>query len=231
LIHEAGHQVAHILGWNEELRGFFAEELKTEPPAVAGAWLAWVSEISADAFAFVHTGYAAVAALHDVIAGEEAQVFSLPPGDPHPVAYLRVLLNVQMCRTCYGAGPWDDLEAAWREAYPLAVAPPAARDAIERSVPLLPRIVDMCLARPSRCFGNRPLVGMVDPSRVRPEALKEMATTLGPAAYTSHHAITAEALRLLAWSGLRMALEPDHTAEIAEQYESWMLKLGALVHD
>jgi len=137
-----------------------------------------VSEISADAFAFVNTGYAAVAALHDVIAGEEAQVFSLPPGDPHPVAYLRVLLNVQMCRSCFGAGPWDDLEAAWREAYPLSAAPGPARQAIERSLPLLPRIVDLCLAKPSRSFGNRPLTGLIQPARVRPEALQEMATTL-----------------------------------------------------
>jgi hypothetical protein len=46
-----------------------------------------------DAFAFVHAGYASVAALHDVLAGEEGPVFRHIPGHPHPVSFVRVLLG------------------------------------------------------------------------------------------------------------------------------------------
>ena len=67
LIHEAGHQVAHIVGWNEELAALLARELT--PPEVAAEWSSWASEIAADTFAFVNTGYGAVAALHDVVSG------------------------------------------------------------------------------------------------------------------------------------------------------------------
>lgn len=34
-------------------------------------------------------------------------MFALRPLDPHPIAYLRVLLNAEMCRRFYGGGPWD----------------------------------------------------------------------------------------------------------------------------
>ena len=59
-------------------------------------------------------------------------MFRLVAGDPHPVAYLRVLLGVQMCVRFYGAGPWDDLGRAWVRAYPLASASPDARTLVER---------------------------------------------------------------------------------------------------
>ena len=62
--------------------------------AAAWTWSAWASEIAADAFAFVHTGFASVAALHDVLSGERGFVFQHTPGDPHPICYLRVLLGI-----------------------------------------------------------------------------------------------------------------------------------------
>src|SRR5918994_7461833 len=85
LIHEAGHQVAHIAGWNEELASALGAGLGDAPAGVAEAWASWASEIAADAFAFVHTGYASVAALHDVLAGEGTFVFQHAAADPHPI--------------------------------------------------------------------------------------------------------------------------------------------------
>src|SRR5262249_2440156 len=84
LIHEAGQQAAAVGGWNEELASKLATGLTGAPVGVPGKWASWASEIGADAFAFVHTGYAAVAALHDVLAAEEPVVFRHTPGDPHP---------------------------------------------------------------------------------------------------------------------------------------------------
>ena len=69
IIHETGHQVAHILGWNEELATSLEQQLSNHPKVVGIACGKWSSEIAADAFGFVHTGYASVAALHDVVSG------------------------------------------------------------------------------------------------------------------------------------------------------------------
>ena len=138
LIHEAGHQVAHIVGWNEEFAAALAKGLADAPSGVADVWASWASEISADAFAFVHTGYASVAALHDVLAGEEAMMFRHLHGDPHPVSYIRLLLGVEMCRQFYGAGPWDELAQAWTHQYPLQRARGATQSLLRESLPLLP---------------------------------------------------------------------------------------------
>jgi hypothetical protein len=225
LIHESGHQVAHIVGWNDERAALLQRELARASADVAATWAGWSSEIAADTHAFAHTGYGSVAALHDVVSGGST-VFRLTPGDPHPIAYLRVLLGTQMCMRFYGAGPWDDLARAWVHAYPVASAPPDARALIERSLPALPRIAELCLLTRMRAFGGRPLVALVDPLRVRPDALVQLAREAGAALTRSSHWVRAEALRLLALTSFRAATEPDRSAEIARQYEDWMLRLG-----
>src|SRR5919201_1916573 len=225
VIHETGHQVAHIVGWNEELAALLQRDLAPASGAVAAHFSSWASEIAADTHAFVHTGYGSVAALHDVVSGGPT-VFRLLPGDPHPVAYLRVLLNVQMCVRFFGAGPWDDLARAWVRSYPLTAAPPETRALVERSLPLLPRIADLCLLAPMRAFGGRALTAIVDPLGVRPHPLARLAQEAGPSLTTSSHWLRREGLRLLALSSYRAATEPERAAEIARQYEDWMLRLG-----
>jgi hypothetical protein len=225
LIHETGHQVAHILGWNAELADLLQREIAPVSTEAAAAWAGWASEIAADTHAFAHTGYGSVAALHDVVSGGPT-VFRLSPGDPHPVAYLRVLLGVQMCVRFFGAGPWDDLGRAWVRAYPLASAPPATRKLAQLSLPLLPRIAELCLLAPMRGFGGKPIVALVDPQQVRPDALARLAQEAGGALTTSSYWVRREGLRLLALTSFRAATEPERSVEIARQYEEWMLRLG-----
>lgn len=224
-LHEAGHQAAFTLGWNQELALAIRHELR-DVTSVADTWAGWASEIAADTFAFAHVGYASVAALHDVIAGEPESVFALRPLDPHPIAYLRVMLGTQMCVRFYGTGPWDDLERAWMRAHPLDEAPSELRELLAASVAHMPAVVRACLSRPMRAFGGRPLTALVDPLRVRPDALRQLARDAGPSLFTSPHWIWTECLRLLALSGFRAATEPERAQEIAEQFEGWMLQLG-----
>ena len=226
LIHETGHQVAHIAGWNQELATALEAGLAGAPAGLARIWSAWTSEIAADAFAFVHTGYASIAALHSVLAGEETDVFRDLLGDPHPIGYVRVLLGVEMCRQFYGAGPWDDLALVWVRQYPLERAAPETRRVLQASLPLLPKLVELTLRRPMRAFRGRPLSELAAPARVSPESLLALEKKLGPALFTSSHWIWTEALRLLALSGLRSATMPDRIAETLEQQEEWMLRLG-----
>lgn len=225
LLHEAGHQAAFLLDWNDELATALRAEL-ADTPALARAWAGWASEIAADTFAFAHSGYASVAALHDVIAGDDGSVYAFRPLDPHPVGYLRVLLGTAMAVRAYGAGPWDDLGRAWVSAYPVSRAPEGVRPFLARSVRALPRIAEVCLRRPYAAFGGRTITELADPGRVSPAALTLLERDAGPSLFASPYWIDRECLRLLALSGYRAATEPRNATAVAGQFETWMLRLG-----
>lgn len=229
LTHEAGHQVAHIAGWNAELATTLAEGLMQEGGStvdLAQTWASWASEIAADCFAFVHTGYASVVGLHDVLAAEAPLAFRFIRGDPHPVSDLRVQFGVEMCRHAWGAGPWDDLDSAWRALHPLELASHEVRDLVHASQPLLPLIVRLCLDRGMQSFGGRSLRSILSTDRVSPAALHEMAARLGPALFTSAHWLWSEPLRILGLTGLELTLRPHDLQSILEQQRQAMLRLG-----
>jgi hypothetical protein len=190
------------------------------------AWAGWASEIAADCFAFGHTGYASVAALHDVLAAEAPLAFRSINGDPHPVSYLRVLLGVQLCRHVWGDGPWDELAVAWRALHPIALASNEVRDLVHGSLPLLPLVARLCLDRPMHSFAGRSLRAVLPPERVSPAALREMQSRLGPALFTSAHWLWSEPLRILGLTGLELAQRPREFQPILEQQRQSMLRLG-----
>lgn len=211
LIHEAGHQVAHIAGWNDELGRTLSQGLSSPSRELPEVWASWSTEVAADAFAFVHTGFASVAALHDVLAGDLPALFHHSPGDPHPISYIRVLLGVEMCRYFYGAGPWDALALAWTALHPLTAAPADTRDLLEDSRPILPTVVRLTLDTPMRAFNSRSLRALIQPERVSPAALDELDRRIGPALYTSAHWLWTEPPRILALTGVarkRGAVQP-----------------------
>jgi hypothetical protein len=229
LIHEAGHQVAHITRWNDELRTTLQQglqELGGAAPELATIWASWCSEIAADAFAFAHTGFASVAALHDVLAGRPPTVFRYTPGDPHPVSYLRVLLGVECCRYFYGSGPWDALALSWTSIHRVEHAPADVRRLADESRALLKLVVQLTLDTPMRAFNGRPLRALIAPARVSPTALQEMDTRIGPALFTSTHWLWTEPLRILGLTGLQLAARPRNLKTILEQQEQAMLRLG-----
>ncbi|MFZ1948163.1 MAG: hypothetical protein WAW06_11505 [bacterium] len=228
LFHEAGHQVAHQLDWNDEMAGALAASLRDAPLSIVETWTGWSSEIVGDVFALVHTGYASVAALHDVLAGEEETVFALRPGDPHPVSFIRVLLGVEMCRQCYGAGPWDDLAASWTDTHPLERAPGEARELLAQSIPLLPTVARVSLRKPMRAFNGKAIVQCIDPQRVSPAQLAELEKAGGQALSTSTHWAATEALRITALTGYRSATAPAESAKYWRMQEDLMMLLGGM---
>lgn len=225
LIHETGHQVAHQLGWNAELGGRIAHALRRDPE-VAETWQSWVSEITADAFAFAHCGYGAVAALHDVVANEPAIVLRMIPGDPHPVAWIRVLLGIEMCVRVYGDGPWNDLGSAWRQTHPLERALGPVASVLDRSLPFIGVLVDLLLTTRIGAFGGRALSDLVDPRRVSPVELERLAVAAGGSLFGSPYWAQAEPIRILALSSLRMAVEPLRTVEHATQFAAFAQNVG-----
>jgi hypothetical protein len=226
LIHEAGHQMAHITGWNEELASAFAHGIHGGASGLADVWAGWASEIAADAFAFVHTGFASVVNLHDVLASDLATVFRYSLGDPHPISYLRVLLGVEMCRFFYGAGPWDDLALSWTALHSVEQTPSDTRAIAEDSRPILKAVVRLTLDTPMRAFNGRPLRALIPPERVSPAALNELSERIGPALFTSAHWLWTEPLRILALTGLQLASRPRDLHDVLLLQEQSMLRLG-----
>jgi hypothetical protein len=230
LIHEAGHQVAHITGWNEELASMLSRGLEGASSELAEVWASWASEIAADAFAFAHTGFASVAALHDVLSGDNSTVFRYTPSDPHPISYLRVLLGVEMCRHFFGAGPWDALELAWLGQHSSEqLAFEGGRLGAE-SRPLLKIVATLALDTPMRAFGARPLCALIAPERVSPRSLGEFGARIGPALFTSAHWLWSEPLRTLGLTGLQLAQEPRRLNTFVELQQQSMLRLGGALH-
>jgi hypothetical protein len=192
--------VAHITGWNGELRGALRDLLQRDD-TLASRWSSWTTEVAADAFAFACTGFASTATLYDVLAGDNDEVFRIIPGDPHP--------------------------EGWLLSYPLTGAARGVRDFISRSLPVLPDIASLCLDRPMVAFGGRRLRDLINPGRVSPDSLEAMATRYGHALTTSEHVVTREGVRLAALHGLRMAQNPQDMPSIASDQERWMRLLGS----
>ncbi len=226
LIHESGHQIAYMLNWNTELADVLYERLKEESIVLAELWSGWSSEIAADTFAFVHTGYAAVAGLCDVVSGSSKFVFRYSPQDPHPISYLRLLLGISMCRLCYGDGPWDSMERVWTQKHPIEDAPLIVQKLIRQSIPLLRKIAHSCLQIPMKAFGNQSISYWIKPNRVAPQHLSELKNQAGHSLFTSHHWVSKEAIRLLAMGGYQIATKPSQVPQLLEQQRKWMLTLG-----
>src|SRR5439155_12976091 len=116
---------------------------------------------------------------------------------------------------------WDALARAWMQSYPLASARGEQAGVIEGSLPLLPEIVELIFDAPMVAFGRRPLSAVLDPARVRPDALVELQRIAGASLTTSDHWIRSESLRLLALYGLRAAADPDQAVATLKQQERW----------
>ena len=226
IIHETGHQVAHILNWNDELANALQNNLVAHSKIVGAAFSGWSSEMAADAFAFVHTGFAAVAALHDVVSGPPVSVFAYHTHDPHPISYVRVLMNLEMCRQFFGSGPWDAMEEAFKDDYDINKVNYPSVGLIKLCADALPDVVNLLLKTPFYAFGNRPLTQLINPEKVSPKELEKLEYLAGPALYTSHAWIWKESIRLLALNGYRIGAGKGNLSALYKQQEDWMLKLG-----
>src|SRR5215472_9191473 len=226
LLHETGHQVAHLTGWTDELGDALLEELSPQSAEVAELWRSWRSEIAADIHAFVLAGWAPVPALANVVDGTTPTVHRIRAGDPHPPGWLRVMLNVALCRRWFGAGPWDALAAAWQQRHdPGRHGSAGARVAVA-SLPLLPRVVAVCTDRPFAAFKSRPIHALADPRRVSPPELAALAQRAGPSLLASRYLARRESLRILACLTASESPEPAVQAAAVARLHKWLATLA-----
>lgn len=229
IIHETGHQVAHVLNWTDELSVALHNELNNHPKIVGAAFAGWASEIAADAFAFVHTGFAAVAALNDVVSGSPQSVFAYHLHDPHPISYIRLLMNTEMCRQFYGSGPWDNLEEAFKNDYDINLVNFPSVELIKICSVAVPDVVRLVLKKNYRAFVNQSLSQLIPPERASPRELEKLEYLAGPALFTSHAWIWKECLRLLALGGSKIGTGKGDLDALYKQQEEWMTRLGFAV--
>lgn len=221
LFHEVGHQVAFLTGWIEGTRRAIGEALAGDAELQA-MWTPWASEIAADVFAFLHTGYASVAALYDVVC-DAATILRWPIGDPHPIGWLRTALGCEFARLRFGAaGPWNVLQRAMMVRFPVALAEPSLRPLLKRSLAAMPVIANACLEAPVPGLNGRPMTSVYDPQRVSPAALAELERTAGPALWTSPHWRRADGIRIVALVGLREAERPEQASQWIDRARSWL---------
>jgi hypothetical protein len=220
LFHETGHQVAYLTGWTGSVHAAIGTAL-ADDPELRKMWTPWSSEIAADVFAFLHTGYASVAALYDVV-DDSRTLLRWPIGDPHPVGWLRTLLGCALCRISYGPGPWDSLEQAMLASHPASSAEPLLRVLLLRSRQRMAQIATACTAAPVPGLGGRPMTSVLDPKRVSPSALAELERIAGPSLWRSPHWRQAEGIRIVALAGLREAENPSQATQWIERARTWM---------
>lgn len=228
LLHETGHQVVNLAGWLPQLTAAIHDAVAPRSAALADLWRGWASEIAADVHAFALAGWAPVPALAHVVDGPTSAVHRIRLGDPHPAAWLRVMLNVEMCRQCYGAGPWDALAGTWTERHDPRNGTTTGARAAAASLPLLPRIAATCLERPFPAFGDRPLTALADPQLVSPAALDALAAQAGPTLLTSAYLARQRPLQILALLTREQPRDPAAAAEATRRLHTWLATLAPL---
>ncbi|SEQ58587.1 hypothetical protein [Neolewinella agarilytica] len=229
LIHEAGHQIAYAIGWNEELARALQAGMRGFGPKVARLWASWSSEIAADAFAFIFTGYAAVATLKDVLSGSNRMVFHYHPGAPHPIPYVRTLIGTAMCRAVYGAGPWDEMESSWKAAYPLSEAPDDWRALFAQAEEQAKVAVDIVLQQTMQSFGGQSMLAHLPPEHLHPSRLLVWRAREGPVSDWSIPKLRANTLSLLALSVYQQVSEPSQAARFRLEMDGWFQRLGTTI--
>lgn len=222
LFHETGHQVAHLIGWVPALRTALAQALVNDR-ALHAMWTPWASEIAADVHAFLHTGFASVAALYDVV-GDRDAIFRWPVDGPHPIGWLRTALGCAFCATAFGErGPWQGLLQAMQAHFPASGADPALRPLLDASLAAMPRIAGACLHARIPALGGRRMTDVLPPSRVAPDALASLERSAGPALWTSPHWRRSEGIRIVALAGLREAEHPETAPQWIDRARAWLV--------
>lgn len=120
VLHECSHNLQADLGLWDVLPGLIHRRLATDglPPEVAQTWARWHKEMTADLFALLLGGPAAVESLMDVVGRSRRATVSFDPAGVHPVPYLRVLISLELLRRIGLAQLAEDLGQVWRRLYP-----------------------------------------------------------------------------------------------------------------
>jgi hypothetical protein len=228
LLHECGHQFAHLTGWTKELAHAFATVLGRESRELGEMWRSTASEVAADVYAFALSGWASIPALANVVDGTTAAVYRRVPGDPHPYPLLRVLFNAALARAWYGSGgPWDIVARSWAMRHRPDRAPGEIGELTRHSLAAMGTIVHLCTRQPMEAFKGRPLAAVADPMRMHPATIDRLVRRAGPSLLTSPYLARRESLSILAWLSTRSVVDPAQAKEHRARLQKWLAWFGA----
>ena len=208
--HETGHQVAHLLGWNAEVVPLVLKALRAEPGLAQLVGVLGVgvrppmrsrSCTAATRRSPRCTTWSPTTCERPAHRSRRSTSRRLPAG---AAGYRDVP------RFGRGRGTTSPPRGPWSSAHG-----PAVGDAggLERSRRNLRRSSEILLDRPLQCFGGRPLTASSIRVGCRRPPWNILLATGGPSLFTSPHWASREALRIVALSGLRIAVEPSRTTE------------------
>lgn len=120
VLHEVSHNLQADLGLWEVMPALVLKRLTAAgvPESVAVVWAKWHKEVSADLFALVLGGPAAVESLMDVVGRGRAVTSQFDPMGVHPTPYLRTLISTSLLHRLGLPALAASLEEAWRQLYP-----------------------------------------------------------------------------------------------------------------
>jgi hypothetical protein len=179
VLHEVSHNLQADLGLWEVMPKLIAERLTQEgrlPAEVAEVWARWHKEITADMFAILLGGPAAVESLMDVVGRSRPSTVRFSAGGVHPTPVLRVPISVELLRRLGFRESAAAFDVAWRRLYPTVTAsdiPPAIFGTFRRAAELT---VDTIVFTPHQKLAGKPLAKLVEfgPNQ---EAMIDLAAT------------------------------------------------------
>lgn len=182
VLHEVSHNLQADLGLWEVMPKLIAERLTHDgrlPAEVAAVWARWHKEITADMFAILLGGSAAVESLMDVVARSRSATVRFSAVGVHPTPVLRVPISVELLRRLGFRETAAAFDAAWRRLYPTITAsdvPPVIFRTFRRAAELT---VDTIVFTPHRKLANKPLAKLVELGPNQEAMIDLAATRLG----------------------------------------------------
>ncbi|MCO6491913.1 MAG: hypothetical protein J5I98_26085 [Phaeodactylibacter sp.] len=173
ILHEAGHEAMVRLGLKTTLPEMICAALSRQRASkeLQQYFALWMSEIGPDFWTFLCSGIAAAGGIREILTLPPAMMYRISPADPHPPAWLRVLLNFEWCRQAWGDGLWDGWEREWLTFYPPGLAPPDTRRLLQEGRRFLPAVARALLHARFRTLGGKPLAALFDLAALAPARL------------------------------------------------------------
>lgn len=227
ILHECGHQAAHMTNWNQEVSETLYDTVKNSggSRALADLWSSWASEIAADFWALQQSNFASVIGLSEVVTGSSDRVFRVIPGDPHPMAYLRVMTGLTFCKLFFGPGPWDDFKRTWDLLYPINASRAESASIAQESLPLLNNICKSISTRKMDSFLGNSLNQILPVNSAGPKRIKEFLSHNLSNFSMESNTVSCPIVTLTSFRMIQMFGGQSHQW-ISRQMGNWLTKLG-----
>ena len=227
ILHECGHQVAHMTNWNQEVAEILYNTVKGSggSRSLADLWSSWASEIAADFWALHQSNFASIIGLSEVVTGSSDRVFRVIPGDPHPMAYLRVMSGFAFCKLFYGPGPWDDFKRIWDLLYPINASRGESASIAQESLPLLEHICKSISTTKMDSFLGNSLNQILPANSASPKRIKQFLSNDLSNFSMESNTVSCPIVTLTSFRMIQMFGGQSHQW-ITSQMQNWLSQLG-----